>query len=184
MQQSTTTTYTTNNGQPSVQVVPVQTTTYVQRQEGVLDEPIRFLNGLNYGPTTSTVTNVQVVPTALPPGWEMRYDQTGRIYYANHQTKMTTYTDPRSTVPVQQTTIVQDNRSVFDPSYWLGGGTRTVTTTVPVVTQTPVVTSTPVVNTSPLPLGWEMRIDNQGRPYYADSYNKTTTYNDPRLNRK
>jgi len=184
MQQNTTTTYTTNT-QPTV--VPMQTTTYVQRQEGVLEEPIRFLNNLNYGPTTSSVTNVQVVSTAFPPGWEMRYDQTGRAYYANHINKMTTYTDPRGTVPVQQTTIVQDNRSVFDPSYWLGGGTKTVTTTsipvTPTPTPTPVINYTPVINNA-LPYGWEMRFDNQGRTYYADSNTKTTTYNDPRLNRK
>jgi hypothetical protein len=31
----------------------------------------------------------------LPPYWDVRQDRTGRIYYVNHQTKTTQWTDPR-----------------------------------------------------------------------------------------
>eukprot|EP01118_Nematostelium_gracile_P012361 TRINITY_DN4508_c0_g1_i1.p1 TRINITY_DN4508_c0_g1~~TRINITY_DN4508_c0_g1_i1.p1 ORF type:complete len:445 (+),score=90.86 TRINITY_DN4508_c0_g1_i1:109-1443(+) len=33
----------------------------------------------------------------------------------------------------------------------------------------------------PLPLGWEIRMDPKGRPYFVDHINKTTTYSDPRI---
>jgi len=41
-------------------------------------------------------------------------------------------------------------------------------------------TQTKVVKEPPLPNGWEVRLDQQGKPYYIDHNNKTTTYSDPR----
>ena len=31
----------------------------------------------------------------LPPGWEFKHDQQGRVYFINHHTRSTTYADPR-----------------------------------------------------------------------------------------
>jgi uncharacterized protein YbdZ (MbtH family) len=31
----------------------------------------------------------------LPPGWDVRRDKTGRVYYVNHQTRSTQWNDPR-----------------------------------------------------------------------------------------
>jgi hypothetical protein len=44
--------------------------------------------------------------------------------------------------------------------------------------------TTPVVapvQQQPLPQGWEMRYDQQGRPYYIDHINRRSTYDDPRV---
>eukprot|EP01119_Soliformovum_irregulare_P003898 TRINITY_DN14943_c0_g1_i1.p1 TRINITY_DN14943_c0_g1~~TRINITY_DN14943_c0_g1_i1.p1 ORF type:complete len:279 (+),score=34.57 TRINITY_DN14943_c0_g1_i1:93-929(+) len=35
----------------------------------------------------------------LPPGWEIRKDQSGRPYYVDHNTKTTSYVDPRTPLP-------------------------------------------------------------------------------------
>ena len=32
---------------------------------------------------------------ALPPGWEVRLDPSNRPYFVDHNTKVTTYDDPR-----------------------------------------------------------------------------------------
>eukprot|EP00038_Savillea_parva_P031878 m.91522 g.91522 ORF g.91522 m.91522 type:complete len:176 (+) comp9908_c0_seq3:145-672(+) len=38
--------------------------------------------------------------TALPPGWEGRLDKTsGRVYFIDHNTKQTTWDDPRLSMP-------------------------------------------------------------------------------------
>lgn len=60
------------------------------------------------------------------------------------------------------------------------------------VTMTPVATAyvkPPMVSTNsfssqPLPMGWEMRRDQQGRPYFVDHINKRSTYHDPRLSQQ
>ena len=33
--------------------------------------------------------------TPLPPGWEMRLTQDGRMYFVDHNTRSTTFQDPR-----------------------------------------------------------------------------------------
>jgi len=56
---------------------------------------------------------------------------------------------------------------------------------VPSRPQTPTLPQTPSVPSPPqlaLPQGWEVRQDNQGRPYYIDHVNKKSTYEDPRYN--
>jgi hypothetical protein len=52
-----------------------------------------------------------------------------------------------------------------------------VTTTTTLEPQ-PVPQSIPIQQ--PLPLGWEQRLDQQGRPYFIDHINKYSTYADPR----
>jgi hypothetical protein len=50
---------------------------------------------------------------SLPPGWEIKQDQSGRSYFIDHNNKKTTYDDPRQmatpqmpvyTYPQQQVT--------------------------------------------------------------------------------
>jgi hypothetical protein len=36
----------------------------------------------------------------LPAGWEMKYDEQGRTYFVDYNSKVTTYTDPRTTAAV------------------------------------------------------------------------------------
>jgi len=173
------------NPNPTVTTTAPVSQTTVSYQVGALDQGIMDFNrscstgfGLNYSPQYPSSTPAVTAP--LPPGWEMRYDQQGRAYFINHTNRTTTYQDPRGSI--YNTTVVVDNRSVFDPSYWLGGATKTVTTTA---TTAPPTASTPAyatpAQTAPLPSGWEMKYDQQGKPYFIDHVNKATTYDDPRM---
>jgi E3 ubiquitin-protein ligase NEDD4 len=90
----------------------------------------------------------------LPPGWEERYTPEGRPYYVDHNTRTTTWVDPR-----RQTVI-----RVMGPS---GQGTALQPQTISQL--------------GPLPSGWEMRLTSTARVYFVDHNTKTTTWDDPRL---
>lgn len=87
----------------------------------------------------------------LPPGWEQRHTPEGRAYFVDHNTRTTTWVDPR-----RQQYI------------------RTYGPTVTIQQQ-------PVSQLGPLPSGWEMRLTNTARVYFVDHNTKTTTWDDPRL---
>lgn len=91
---------------------------------------------------------------SLPPGWEERYTPEGRPYYVDHNTRTTTWVDPR------RHTVVR----VMGPN---GQGTS--------------LQSQPMSQLGPLPSGWEMRLTSTARVYFVDHNTKTTTWDDPRL---
>jgi E3 ubiquitin-protein ligase NEDD4 len=113
--------------------------------------------------TTTTTTPGQVVgvqnnmTTAgsgpLPPGWEMRTTAEGRPYFVDHNTRTTTWVDPRRQQYINT----------------IGPGSN-----LQVQVQ-------PVSQLGPLPSGWEMRLTSTGRVYFVDHNTKTTTWDDPRL---
>ncbi|KAG0634839.1 hypothetical protein HOY80DRAFT_497497 [Tuber brumale] len=90
----------------------------------------------------------------LPPGWEQRHTPEGRPYYVDHNTRATTWVDPRR----QQYIRMYGNN-----------------------TGTPSIQNLPVSQLGPLPSGWEMRLTNTARVYFVDHNTKTTTWDDPRL---
>ena len=87
----------------------------------------------------------------LPSGWEQRFTNEGRPYFVDHNTRTTTWVDPRRQQYIRtfgaNTTIQQQ----------------------------------PVSQLGPLPSGWEMRLTNTARVYFVDHNTKTTTWDDPRL---
>lgn len=87
----------------------------------------------------------------LPPGWEQRFTNEGRPYFVDHNTRTTTWVDPRR----------QQYIRTFGPN-----------TTIQ---------QQPVSQLGPLPSGWEMRLTNTARVYFVDHNTKTTTWDDPRL---
>ncbi|CEJ04428.1 Putative E3 ubiquitin-protein ligase [Rhizopus microsporus] len=89
----------------------------------------------------------------LPPGWEMRTSTEGRPYFVDHNTRTTTWVDPRR----------QQYISTIGPGSNLQ------------------VQVQPVSQLGPLPSGWEMRLTSTGRVYFVDHNTKTTTWDDPRL---
>ncbi|GJJ78452.1 E3 ubiquitin-protein ligase NEDD4 [Entomortierella parvispora] len=93
---------------------------------------------------------------ALPAGWEQRLTPEGRPYYVDHNTRATTWVDPRR----------QQYVRMADP--------RGATSQVAVQQQ-------PVSQLGALPSGWEMRLTNTARVYFVDHNTKTTTWDDPRL---
>ncbi|KAJ7063095.1 hypothetical protein C8F01DRAFT_1131502 [Mycena amicta] len=102
----------------------------------------------------TAVNNTTTAGTgSLPNGWEERYTPEGRPYYVDHNTRTTTWVDPR------RQTIIR----VMGPN---GQGS--------VQPQT-------ISQLGPLPSGWEMRLTNTARVYFVDHNTKTTTWDDPRL---
>lgn len=87
----------------------------------------------------------------LPLGWEQRFTNEGRPYFVDHNTRTTTWVDPRR----------QQYIRTFGPN-----------TTIQ---------QQPVSQLGPLPSGWEMRLTNTARVYFVDHNTKTTTWDDPRL---
>ncbi|KAG2213483.1 hypothetical protein INT47_009157 [Mucor saturninus] len=108
--------------------------------------------------TTNGVVGVQNNMTTagsgpLPPGWEMRSNPEGRPYFVDHNTRTTTWVDPRRQQYINT----------------IGPGSN-----LQVQVQ-------PVSQLGPLPSGWEMRLTSTGRVYFVDHNTKTTTWDDPRL---
>ena len=91
----------------------------------------------------------------LPPGWEQRHTPEGRSYFVDHNTRTTTWVDPRR----QQYIRMYGNQN---------GNNSTIQTQ-------------PVSQLGALPSGWEMRLTNTARVYFVDHNTKTTTWDDPRL---
>jgi E3 ubiquitin-protein ligase NEDD4 len=91
---------------------------------------------------------------SLPAGWEERYTPEGRPYYVDHNTRTTTWVDPR------RQTIIR----VMGPN---GQNTGLQPQTISQL--------------GPLPSGWEMRLTSTARVYFVDHNTKTTTWDDPRL---
>ncbi|KAH8118000.1 HECT-domain-containing protein [Phellopilus nigrolimitatus] len=117
------------------------------------------------GPSPVATTPSVVVPGAtnaqttagsgpLPAGWEERFTPEGRPYYVDHNTRTTTWVDPR------RQTIVR----VMGPN----GATTTAQ-------------PQSISQLGPLPSGWEMRLTSTARIYFVDHNTKTTTWDDPRL---
>ncbi|KAF8803555.1 HECT-domain-containing protein [Phlegmacium glaucopus] len=102
----------------------------------------------------STGTATTAGSGSLPNGWEERYTPEGRPYYVDHNTRTTTWVDPR------RQTIIR----VMGPG---GQGTGLQPQTISQL--------------GPLPSGWEMRLTSTARVYFVDHNTKTTTWDDPRL---
>ena len=92
----------------------------------------------------------------LPAGWEQRHTPEGRSYFVDHNTRTTTWVDPR--------------RQQYIRMY----GQNPTGNNTTIQTQ-------PVSQLGALPSGWEMRLTNTARVYFVDHNTKTTTWDDPRL---
>ena len=91
----------------------------------------------------------------LPALWEQRHTPEGRAYFVDHNTRTTTWVDPRR----QQYIRMYGQNATGNNS----------------------IQQQPVSQLGPLPSGWEMRLTNTARVYFVDHNTKTTTWDDPRL---
>lgn len=112
------------------------------------------------GPSSTAVNMMATGATTagtgeLPSGWEQRHTPEGRPYFVDHNTRTTTWVDPR--------------RQQYIRMY---GGQNANNSTIQ---------QQPVSQLGPLPSGWEMRLTNTARVYFVDHNTKTTTWDDPRL---
>ncbi|KAH9967967.1 hypothetical protein BC827DRAFT_460586 [Russula dissimulans] len=104
-------------------------------------------------PSTNLCPDLGTLP-ALPAGWEERHTPEGRPYYVDHNTRTTTWVDPRR----------QTNIRVMGPN---GQSTS--------------LQPQDISQLDPLPSGWEMRLTSTMRVYFIDHNTKTTAWDDPRL---
>ncbi len=96
----------------------------------------------------------------------MRYDSAGKPYFIDHINKRSTYDDPRTTTTTTPSTPPPQPAAAPSPVF----NHTTVAVNTPVAT-TPATTPA-ATNPVELPQGWEMRLDQQGRPYFIDHQNK------------
>ncbi|XP_041760966.1 E3 ubiquitin-protein ligase Nedd-4 isoform X4 [Anopheles merus] len=154
---------------------------------------------------------------ALPPGWEVRQDPVGRMYYVNHIARTTQWERPTigpsqpglnemvaafqrrfhisndpdnggsgsnntsmvsetatSSIGSEQTAATTPNR----PDTAGGGPAVAVQPTSPSHPTTPAPTAQP--NATGLPPGWAVQVASNGRLFFIDHINKTTSWVDPR----
>ncbi|XP_030229934.1 itchy E3 ubiquitin protein ligase a isoform X1 [Gadus morhua] len=157
------------------------------------------------GAVVPRVTPVSNGP--LPPGWEQRVDQNGRMYFVDHIEKRTSWERPEALSPGWERRVDPMGRV-----YYVDHMTRTTTWQRP--TQESVRNFeewqhqrsqlqgamqqfnqrfiyglqdqlAPAANKEfdplgPLPHGWEKRTDTNGRVYYVHHTNRTTQWEDPR----
>ncbi|XP_036101739.1 E3 ubiquitin-protein ligase Itchy homolog isoform X4 [Molossus molossus] len=148
------------------------------------------------------------VPQApLPPGWEQRVDQHGRVYYVDHIEKRTTWDRPEPLPPGWERRV--DNMGRI---YYVDHFTRTTTWQRPTLesvrnyeqwqlqrsqlqgamqqfNQRFIYGNQDLFATSqnkefdplgPLPPGWEKRTDGNGRVYFVNHNTRITQWEDPR----
>ncbi|PNS14550.1 hypothetical protein CAC42_2607 [Sphaceloma murrayae] len=112
-------------------------------------------NGASSSAVSMMATGATTAGTGeLPAGWEQRHTPEGRAYFVDHNTRTTTWVDPRR----QQYIRMYGNNA-----------------------NNSVIQQQPVSQLGPLPSGWEMRLTNTARVYFVDHNTKTTTWDDPRL---
>ena len=145
----------------------------------------------------------------LPAGWEIRFDQYGRRYYVDHNTRSTYWEKPTPLPPGWE--IRKDPRGRV---YYVDHNTRTTTWQRPnserlmhfqhwqgqrahVVAQgnqrflygqqqqqptavTAAATQDDEDTLGPLPDGWEKKVQSDNRVYFVNHKNRTTQWEDPR----
>ncbi|XP_034458227.1 E3 ubiquitin-protein ligase NEDD4-like isoform X10 [Hippoglossus hippoglossus] len=103
-------------------------------------------------PYSSPKSQHKTQQSFLPPGWEMRIAPNGRPFFIDHNSRVTTWEDPRLKYPVHMR-----NKNSMEPGE-LG----------------------PLPNLPEEP-GWEERVHSDGRTFYIDHNTKNTQWEDPRL---
>lgn len=107
------------------------------------------------GPASAITSGATTAGTGpLPAGWEQRFTPEGRPYFVDHNTRTTTWVDPRRQQLIRIPGANGNNLAVQQTS---------------------------VSNLGALPSGWEMRLTSTARVYFVDHNTKTTTWDDPRL---
>lgn len=126
------------------------------RRESVTSTQSDSVDAPQPQPRPEGVDSAALSREGLPEGWSIQIAPNGRVFYIDHNTKATTWVDPRtgraSAMPHQtQHTSFTGNRGALDDE--LG----------------------------PLPEGWEERIHTDGRIFFIDHNTRTTQWEDPRL---
>ncbi|KAJ3283722.1 hypothetical protein HDU79_008837, partial [Rhizoclosmatium sp. JEL0117] len=126
----------------------------------------------------------------LPTGWERRTDHMGRTYYVDHNTRQTTWQRP-STTSVASAAATSANTAAelqrfnnIGLNFAGSGATNGSTPPTTAAASTAASTGAAAAPTGPLPAGWEQRMTSDGRSYFVDHNTRTTTWLDPRRDRR
>ncbi|KAK5648934.1 hypothetical protein RI129_003826 [Pyrocoelia pectoralis] len=146
----------------------------------------------------------------LPPGWEERQDANGRTYYVNHLARTTqwerpTFSNTSNSVEVQEQRVLdqaadferrfhisadnetssrRDSLASAGPNEDLTDNTSTTDSRRDSVASTNSVNQSNVQNFSEgLPSGWSMQLAPNGRWFFIDHNERTTSWIDPRTGR-
>ncbi|KAF0028291.1 hypothetical protein F2P81_019378 [Scophthalmus maximus] len=106
----------------------------------------------------------------LPPGWERRVDDRGRIYYVDHNTRTTTWQRP-TMESVRNFEQWQSQRSQLQGAMHQFNQRYLYSASMMSAENDPL---------GPLPPGWERRVDSNDRVYFVNHNTKTTQWEDPR----
>ncbi|KAI8125772.1 E3 ubiquitin-protein ligase Su(dx) [Lucilia cuprina] len=177
---------------------------------GANDQQSLMGNGLPVSNATDQqLQAAQADDEPLPAGWEIRFDQYGRRYYVDHNTRSTYWEKPTPLPPGWE--IRKDPRGRV---YYVDHNTRTTTWQRPnserlmhfqhwqgqrahVVAQgnqrflygqqqqqptavTAAATQDDEDSLGPLPDGWEKKVQSDNRVYFVNHKNRTTQWEDPR----
>ncbi|XP_032218602.2 E3 ubiquitin-protein ligase NEDD4 [Nematostella vectensis] len=118
-----------------------------ETQTPTTSRPIHITNQ----PITEEETTQNALMDPLPPGWAVQRAPNGRLFFIDHNSRTTTWHDPRLTH------LSQSPPSALPPS------------------------APPAQDLGPLPDGWEERIHSDGRVFYIDHETRSTQWEDPRL---
>ncbi|XP_065705823.2 E3 ubiquitin-protein ligase Itchy homolog [Patagioenas fasciata] len=189
---TTATTAATTSPATTAPATTALTTPPVSRQVQPVNPPPQALPTVSQGP--------------LPPGWEQRVDQHGRVYYVDHVEKRTTWDRPEPLPPSWERRV--DNMGRI---YYVDHFTRTTTWQRPTLesvrnyeqwqlqrsqlqgamqqfNQRFIYGNQDFSSTQnkefdplgPLPHGWEKRTDSNGRVYFVNHNTRITQWEDPR----
>lgn len=113
------------------------------------------VDGSEQTSNNSTGASLESPPEELlPPGWAMQTAPNGRIFFIDHNTRKTTWRDPRL-------------------HHHTSGG--------PSMSPEIGRSATLSRDLGPLPDGWEERVHQDGRVFYIDHNTKSTQWEDPRV---
>ncbi|KAL4069920.1 hypothetical protein V8B97DRAFT_1871992 [Scleroderma yunnanense] len=121
----------------------------------------------------------------LPLGWSKRLTADGMLFFVDHNNQLTTWNDPRATVPLMIDGIGplpmgwEMNRTSEGRWYFVNHCDRVTTWNHPQFTTT-------AGNScrGPLPFGWQVEFSTAGKRFFANRRARTSTWDDPRSPRR
>ncbi|KAM0806134.1 hypothetical protein BDR22DRAFT_4945 [Usnea florida] len=148
----------------------------VKFYRGTREHPMEADDAHEDQPMITTAPSVPGLQLELmPPGWELRFADDGRVYFADHNRKTTTWLDPRTGEALKfylpkgwERDQTEEGKTYFidrntdtttwvDPRRWGAG-----------------------ISSFGLPKRWEIRATERGITYFVDHHTDTTTWDDPR----
>ncbi|XP_077556906.1 E3 ubiquitin-protein ligase Nedd4 isoform X3 [Haemaphysalis longicornis] len=132
----------------------------IAQQNGSLPQPLpanaqrRFTLPMEASLRPQLAAVPQPSPEGLPAGWSLQVAPNGRLFFIDHNTKTTTWVDPRTGKP-----------SDLPRHGSVSGGQQNA-----------------MDDLGPLPDGWEERVHTDGRIFFIDHTARITQWEDPRFN--